>query len=308
MTYVTDSVTESTNYQMYILIAVALILALVVIAIFVLKSKMNQQLNEMKKISELLEKNGLNTGNAADRNSNVPVGAVADNYDNAEIVTQDNEKEISEPAEEITVTDKQEPVHQEVQETIEGSEQTAETEQAEVQQDFTWPETAEATKEEKPEELQEAIKEEAPSIIQTSNEGEFVFNGTEENSQNTEINEPSMDSFEGTFEESFENVSFDEPIQEKENIIIDSVPQADVPQPEQSFVSEKPLFGEFTEPAERVHIEPEQPAPVQPAPVEPQPAPVQQPQQPGTKQRMTFDTARSGRAYDKSEIESIIKS
>jgi sulfatase maturation enzyme AslB (radical SAM superfamily) len=200
----------------------------------------------------------------------MPIGdvAVADDGNNSDVVMKENEEAISEFAEELPVTD---------------------------QQEFTWPEVI------------EEIKEEATSIMQNANEGEFVFNGAEAVLQNETMNESFEDSFEGSFEDSFENVSFDEPLQDKGNIIIDdSAPQADISQPEQHFVSEQPIFGEFTEPAERVHIQPEQPA------SQPQPASVQQqrqaqPQQP-MKQRMTFDTARSGKAYNKSEIESIIKS
>ena len=103
---------------------------------------------------------------------------------------------------------------------------------------------------------------------------------------------------------------------------------ADEPAPAEKAASwQEPLFGEFAQPESRVHMQPErpvmpqsQPAYQQPQmpeqPVMPQSQPAyQQPQmqeqpqvqQKPSKNRMTFDTAKSGRTYDKSEIESIIK-
>ena len=106
-------------------------------------------------------------------------------------------------------------------------------------------------------------------------------------------------------------------------VVIDDLQDmpADEPAPaETARAWQEPLFEEFAQPESRVHMPQSQPArqqpqmPEQPAMPQSQPA-YQQPQvqeqpqvqQKPSKNRMTFDTAKSGRTYDKSEIESIIK-
>ena len=95
-------------------------------------------------------------------------------------------------------------------------------------------------------------------------------------------------------------------------VVIDDLQNmpADEPAPaEKAAAWQEPLFGEFAQPESRVHMQPEQPVMPQSQPAYQQPQMQEQPQvqQKPSKNRMTFDTAKSGRTYDKSEIESIIK-
>ena len=335
MTYVTDTV----DYQPYILVGLALILALIVLAIFIIKGKMNQQLEEMKKISALLEKGGV----MASEDPNVSQQfdePVAGEIEPDENLAEENIIEAADaPAADAPAAE---------QELQQAKEYIDEPQVDPVNEIMT---------EQVPEDVpapEFATEPEVMSQVMQAKTGEFVFNDDAAPKMPAEesvpVSEPvfseDIPSYEIPYEEKgsampeeeitgIDDIQFpDEMMQQSQpagsQVVIDDLQNmpADEPAPaEKAAAWQEPLFGEFAQPESRVHMQPEQPVmpqsqpayqqpqmPEQPVMPQSQPA-YQQPQmqeqpqvqQKPSKNRMTFDTAKSGRTYDKSEIESIIK-
>ena len=312
MTYVTDTV----DYQPYILVGLALILALIVLAIFIIKGKMNQQLEEMKKISALLEK-----GRAV-ASEDPNVSQQFDEPVAGEIEPDENlaEENIIEAADAPAAEQELQQAKEYIDEPQVDPVNEIMTEQ--VPEDVPAPEFA--------------TEPEVMSQVMQAKTGEFVFNDDAAPKMPAEesvpVSEPffseDIPSYEIPYEEKgfampeeeitgIDDIQFpDEMMQQSQpagsQVVIDDLQNmpADEPAPaEKAAAWQEPLFGEFAQPESRVHMQPEQPVIPQSQPAYQQPQMQEQPQvqQKPSKNRMTFDTAKSGRTYDKSEIESIIK-
>ena len=307
MTYEMGGAT--TNYQLYILICLILILILGVVAIFIWKSKVNQQLRALKRIGEMMKKSGMDMDyeDPGQMNQQYAGGL----YEEPAQQPEEAQADIAQEAE-VTQPDVQQPEILQADIPQPEMPQQPEIPQADIPQPDAPADTAEILK---------GIQEPQADNSFAANDPLFKFqqmaNETAPNLQEAEEqSQVIISDFSAADAPQFEQAMPQQPQAPQFEQAMPQQPQA--PQFEQAM-PQQPQAPQFEQAMPQQPQAPqfEQAMPQQPqAPQFEQPMPQQpqmQPQNPqqfagnGGLNKMSFDTAKGGRQYDMSEIESIIK-